>query len=372
MNLKLLIIKELVMDYLNELAIIIPTLEPSQSFIELLEELNEKNDYLNIIVVNDGSPSIYDSIFERAKDEYHATVLTHSVNMGKGQGIKTALNYILKYYPNLKGAITIDSDGQHTYTDMLKCAEVFYDHPYDLILGSRDFANDVPLKSKFGNVTTRNVLRILTGIDLQDTQTGLRIIPVNYFEPLLTVPGQRFEYELNMLIYTEINDINIIEVPISTIYENNNEGTHFRPVVDSVKIYSVFIKYLINNSNLLKYAFASILCWLIDITVFNFLDNQLTARAFGTIAIATIVSRVLSSITNYLLNRFFVFKESSNNSGIKYFTLVVIQLTISTVFVYIFDNIFVFIDTSILKVIVDTILFIVSYTLQKRFIFNEE
>ena len=63
---------------------------------------------------------------------------------------------------------------------------------------------------------------------------------------LLTVKGDRFEYETNMLIETMNKKIPIIEVPIETIYlENSNSESHFNPVKDSFEIYKLFFKFIL-------------------------------------------------------------------------------------------------------------------------------
>jgi hypothetical protein len=73
--------------------------------------------------------------------------------------------------------------------------------PEKLILGCRDFTEEqVPQKSKTGNRITRNFCKYLCRIQVTDTQTGLRAISKKFMEKLMLVPGERFEFELNMLI----------------------------------------------------------------------------------------------------------------------------------------------------------------------------
>lgn len=92
-------------------------------------------------------------------------MLTHEVNKGKGRALKTAILAILKTLPEAKGIVTIDSDGQHTYEDTLKCIQAFLQYPDSLILGVRTFEESVPLRSRFGNVLTRDILDVFTGYE---------------------------------------------------------------------------------------------------------------------------------------------------------------------------------------------------------------
>lgn len=221
--------------------IIIPAYEPDERLLILLSDLN-KAEVCPVIIVDDGSSEAYRHIFVSAEEIYHAVVLQHEKNCGKGRGLKTAFSFCLKQYADMIGCITADSDGQHTLASIIKCREALFANPGRLILGVRDFTGDtIPLKSSFGNRLTRKVFHILYNADISDTQTGLRGIPVSYMQRLLDVPGDGFEFETRMLIDAIEKNIGWIEVQIETIYDSKeNHGTHFRPIVDSVRIYRVF------------------------------------------------------------------------------------------------------------------------------------
>ena len=124
-----------------------------------------------IIVVNDGSNESYDNIFNKVKA--YAKVISYNTNKGKGYALKTGLKYIKDNYKTYI-VITMESDGQHTVTDTIKLSEEGIKHNNALILGKRLRSNKTPLRSRFGNTITRFVYRITTGIDIYDTQTGLR------------------------------------------------------------------------------------------------------------------------------------------------------------------------------------------------------
>ncbi len=225
--------------------IVIPSYEPDERLLKLLEDLKE-NEFDKVIIVDDGSGIEYRHIFKEAKKKYSATVLRHSVNQGKGRALKTAFNYLLSEEKDMIGCVTADSDGQHSIEDIRKVMSVLSLNKDSLILGSRDFSLEgVPDKSRKGNTITSVVMNFLYGIRISDTQTGLRGIPRDFMEKLLCVDGERFEFETNMLIACK-GKVNIIEVPIETIYDSKEDHkTHFNPIKDSIRIYKLFGKRII-------------------------------------------------------------------------------------------------------------------------------
>lgn len=226
----------------KRIPVIIPAYEPDEKMIRLLQTLQESG-IERIVVVDDGSGNEYRNLFEQAK-QLGAIVLTHAVNLGKGRALKTAFNEVLNRYPEAIGAITADSDGQHTPACIQKCMEAMEKEPEKLILGCRNFDQDnVPAKSEWGNKITRQVLKYLCGVAVSDTQTGLRGIPAAFMRHLMNVKGERFEFETYMLLEAGEQKVGIREVPIETVYLNDNKGSHFNPLLDSARIYLVFAKF---------------------------------------------------------------------------------------------------------------------------------
>lgn len=342
------------------IVIVIPSLEPDNKLINLVSSIQQYNSYWSVVVVNDGSSEKYSSIYETIENEYQYVVLKHSVNKGKGAAIKTAINYILKNKPDVRYVITIDSDGQHTMEDMIKCIEAAKKNPDSLVFGVREFNKDVPFRSKFGNILTRNIVRMITGIKLSDTQTGLRVIPVKFLETLLLIPGDRFEYETNMILESKKNKWEIYSQPIETVYLEHNDSSHFRVINDSIAIYSTFLKYSIS----------SVLSFLIDILSYALLINFFSGLSLDVIFISSIIARILSSLFNYFVNRNIVFNEDAKRSFLKYFGLVLIQISLSSFFIYVTHMYFLQANTVFIKVLIDGTLFFISYYVQKKFIFR--
>lgn len=223
----------------EKIIILIPAYEPTIQFIELLKKL--KKEKLNTVVVNDGSDNTYDEIFNKAKD--YATILNHDVNKGKGRALKTGIEYINKKYKKDYVIITMDCDGQHTIKDALKLGEYTLNHNQELVTGKRIRNEKTPLRSKLGNAITRFVYRTITGLDVYDTQTGLRAFSNKLTPLMLEIEGERFEYEMNVLLTCSSRKIKITEIQIDTIYIENNSGSHFHSIKDSFKIYKELLKH---------------------------------------------------------------------------------------------------------------------------------
>ncbi len=228
----------------KKVLVLIPALNPNREFISFIEALTEKG--LEVIVVNDGSTLDRNYIFKEISSFNHVIVLSHNKNMGKGEALKTGLNYYIHNYIESEtfGIVTADADGQHSIKDILKIASILREvNSETLILGVRNFNEaGVPKKSIKGNNLTRKIFKKLYGTDITDTQTGLRGLTYNFAKSSINLQGQHFEYEMNMLIYAVKNHINITEQRIKTIYINNNKGSNYKMIRDSLKIAFILIK----------------------------------------------------------------------------------------------------------------------------------
>lgn len=361
-------------NYKEAIAIIIPALDPDNRMVSLVRELRTSG-YANIILVDDGSLISNRKYFKTCKEQYDCKIIRHIVNFGKGMALKSAFNYILEACPDIQGVVTVDCDGQHVLKDIDVCAKLTYENPDKLILGCRQFHDaEIPLRSRFGNKLTRQVIKLLCGIRVSDTQTGLRGLPTpliaNYFA---NTKGERFEYEMNMLIAAKDNMIPIKEVPIETIYLNENESSHFNPFRDSIRIYKVFLKFMI--SSLFSFGIDILLFYLFGLMLRPFVPEKLAflgyAIPFLTL-LRTVFSRLLSSLFNFFMNKKQVFKNDSKSPVIivKYYTLCVIQLLLSAFFVNYLQTLIPY--ATICKCIIDSLLFLVSFQIQREWIFKKE
>lgn len=361
-------------DYRDKIAIIIPALDPDERMVTLVSKLHDFG-YKNIILIDDGSAIKNRKYFKECKEHYDVKVIRHVINFGKGIALKSAFNHILEHCPDIVGAVTVDCDGQHIVNDINTCAKLTFENPDKLILGCRQFDNqEIPLRSRFGNKMTRQVIRLLCGIHVSDTQTGLRGLPTPLIrEHFAKVKGERFEYEMNMLLAAREYQIPIKEFPIETIYLANNESSHFNPFIDSIRIYKIFLKFML--SSLFSFFIDIAFYWILGYVLRPFIPDHLQFPVFGLsvlILMRTVISRLLSSLFNFFMNKNQVFKNDSSSPLIvvKYYILCVVQLLFSA---FLVNHLLTFISYSTLrKCIIDTVLFAISFQVQREWVFVDK
>lgn len=349
--------------------IIIPAYEPDGRMLDLLETMKESG-LGPVVIVDDGSGASYADIFRRAQSyvqELGGAILTHEVNRGKGRALKTAFAHVLETYPDASGCVTADSDGQHSVVCIRSVMQALEANPDKLVMGVRRFDGEgVPWKSRVGNGITERVFSYVSGVHVTDTQTGLRGIPRSFMKELLDVQGERFEFETQMLLESA-GRYPIVEVPIQTIYDSeDNHQTHFNTFTDSVKIYRILA------DRFLKYAFASVSSCAIDLALFAIFCHIFRGRIGGYIAVSTVLARVISAVYNYLVNYKVVFRSRQKVavSGTKYFLLAVVQMGLSALLVTGGNSLLPFLPEVVVKAVVDTVLFFISYKIQQKYVFR--
>lgn len=353
-------------NFINNMSVVLPSYKPDEKLLTVLKGLAEKG-FRDVIVVNDGSGSDFDAVFEKAKAFPAVTVLTHPENRGKGCALKTAFSYCMQNRPSCTGVITVDGDNQHHPDDILACCRKLSENPEQIVLGARNFSSqEIPFRSRFGNVMTRGIFRFACGIRITDTQTGLRAIPAQYFPLMLETAGERYEYETNMLLEMKTHEVPFTEVTIRTIYLDDNDSSHFNPLKDSIKIYRTIFAFLAS----------SFLSSLVDLALF-FLATSVLAYFMPdgawNVLIATAVARICSSLCNYLLNSKKVFRSKNKSSLVRYYLLCVLQFAASAGLVSLAASLFHAgnIGQTLIKAIVDILLFLISYQIQREWVFKK-
>lgn len=350
--------------YQTEIGIVIPALNPDEKLITLVTGL-QSHGFTSIILVDDGSEIENRKYFKELKENYGCKLIRHVANFGKGAAIKSAFNYILSCRDDLKGVVTVDCDGQHSIEDIITCAKLTLENPTHLILGCRQFQdNSIPLRSRFGNKLTRLVIKLLCGIHVSDTQTGLRGMSSELIlEHFVTTKGERFEYEMNMLIEAKESNIPIKEFPIQTIYLENNESSHFNPLIDSIRIYKVF----------LKFSLSSLSSFLIDMCLFYLYTKFMRGHMPELIVLYSghFFAKAISSIYNFTMNKNRVFKNQSETAPtlIRYYTLWFCQTLLSAVLLVKIFSMLRF-SVTILRMIVETCIYFISFQIQREWVFK--
>lgn len=339
--------------------ILIPAFEPDDHLIKLVREIKLNCDY-KILIVDDGSGEDYASIFKQS-EVLGCTILKHNKNMGKGCALKTGFAYIKDNTDERVGVVTADADGQHLVKDILNVCSEIPDKDHKIVLGVRKFVGKVPWKSAIGNAFAREIFKLASGTKLLDTQTGLRGFPIESLVWLLSIDGERYEYEMNMLLQAKKAGYGFKQIEINTMYEASNKSSHFRAVKDSISVFMPFLRFCASGASaaFVDYFLLFYLQWL-------------TKNLF----LSVVIARLASSAINFTVNKFLVFniksKDKKNRREIIRYYLLVCVLLFANYFILSFFSETLHIWLFWSKILTESILFVVSFTVQHLFIFNNK
>lgn len=185
----------------------------------------------DLIVINDGSTDGTDGILKGFGQKIR--VLTHPFNWGKGVALKNGLECARDM--GFTNAISIDSDGQHSASDLAGFASALLEMPGTLIVGARNLnADGMPGGNTFANKFSNFWFRLETGISLQDTQSGYRLYPLDRIDLSGRFTGG-YEFELEILVFSAWKGVPVANIPVSVIYPPDRVS-HFKPFRDFARI----------------------------------------------------------------------------------------------------------------------------------------
>lgn len=333
--------------------VLIPAYQPDARLPRLILELHRADPSTKIVVVDDGSGQKFSDFFE-ASATAGAHVISYEHNRGKGYALREGFTWIRDVAGDSQECVvTADADGQHTLNDIFRVGRTCTDTGKS-VLGIREFVGHVPARSRIGNTATSALFWLATGWKLKDTQTGLRAFPVALLPALLEVQGDRYEYELRVLLHLAKFRHPVTQIPIETIYEAGNPTSHFRPLQDSARIWAP----------LLKFAASSGVATVIDYVLVLVL-NALTGALFFPV----IAARLVSASVNFTMNRR-VFEATGvplRRSALRYAALAVAVVAGSYTMLAVLTGIGM--PLWIAKIIADSTMYLVSYSAQSRYVF---
>ncbi|WP_440709490.1 GtrA family protein [Herbiconiux sp. YIM B11900] len=368
--------------------VLIPAYEPDARLVEVVRELRAAAPGVSVLVVDDGSGPTFARVFGQARDA-GAELIGYPVNHGKGYALKAGFAWVQAQHPH-EAVVCADSDGQHRVADILRVAAELADavpgvvpgvvpgageapdasasgsvagsgsgsaSGSTMVIGGRRFTGRVPLRSRLGNTVARGTFRLATGLEVGDTQTGLRGYPAGMLPWLREVKGERFEYELNALLGAGAAGYGIRELPIETVYLDHNASSHFRPVRDSLRVMRPF----------LRYAASSLAAFAIDLTMLAVLF-----AATGSLLLSVIGARLASASVNFVVNRQLVFRARRRRpvarDALRYAALAVVLLSASYGLLDLATGIGVPLLAA--KLVTDTLLYLAGFLLQRRLVFS--
>ncbi len=335
---------------------LIPAYEPTDLLPDLLQEVWAQG--FEAIVIDDGSGVESKELFQQA--EAYATVLHHTANRGKGCAIKTGLAYVLEHMNLDCTIVTLDADGQHRVEDAVRLCMMADKEPGTMVLGCRRLAAGVPARSRFGNTVTRFVFRISTGKSIYDTQTGLRAFGSELIPMLLAVDGERYEYEMNVLLTCAREDVPISEVEIETIYVDGNSSSHFNVIKDSYRVYK----------EILKFSVSSFVSFLVDYGLYSIFSIATAAYGSAGLIASNIGARIISAGFNFSINRNLVFRSNTHvgKALLRYAVLAAVILAGNTLVLSLLVHTL-GVNRYLAKLCTEILFFAISWLVQRCFIF---
>ncbi len=342
------------MDY----AVIVPIYYETNNTLRLCRELFAQ-EADNIVVVNDGAKLSKSFLAELLS--MGCNIIKFENNRGRGASLKAGIKFAHDKLYNIKGYITVDADGQHSAEDVMKIARAMDLRPNSIVLGKRDFPNaNMTIRSKFGSRIASLYFKIITGVKCSDTLTEVKGIPNSLYEIAIGADGKRFDYDFNFLTECAGKGIEIYNLNINIHYSSKSKS-NYRLIEDTYLIYATP----------LKFATASMGCALIDLILFTVLTYTLPTSLAFNVVFATLLARIVSGGINFFINRKVIFK---NNGDVKrqlwrYIILFVGIMITSSAIVSLLS--FIPIPVTIIKMLVDIMLWIVNYTMQRKWVFKE-
>ena len=336
--------------------LLIPAYKPGPDLPEIVSAALATGRFQHAVVIDDGSGQEFRPVFESTTLVPGVTLLRHAVNLGKGAALKTAFNVIACSYPQSVGVVTADADGQHSTGDIAAVAAALTATPEALVLGARQFDADVPLRSKFGNTLTRTVVRVLLGKQITDTQTGLRGVPLGFIPDLLQSKSSRYDFELDMLVICRESGRRMLEVPIRTIYLDGNQSSHFNPLIDSMRVYFVFLRFISMSLA------AAVMDNVVFFIAFQYVPMILLCQA---------LSRLVSGTFNYQTNKRSVF-QSRRPHRVTAPRYILVALATGLVGYFAIEGLVQAGGFSVFpaKIITETSLFLFNFAVQRAFVFD--
>jgi glycosyltransferase involved in cell wall biosynthesis len=181
-----------------------------------------------VVVVDDGSTDATGDLAARAG----ADLRRHAENRGKGAALRTGIAAALEDSP--RAIVLLDGDGQHDAGEIPVLVSAWRRTGAQMVIGSRwsDPAK-IPGERYWTNYIGSRVLAWMSGLDLEDTQSGFRLLE-GKLAGSLKLRHQGYAIETEMLLKAARQGARIVNVPIRAIYEDG--PSHFRPVLDTCRI----------------------------------------------------------------------------------------------------------------------------------------
>ncbi len=195
----------------------------------------------DVVVVSDGS-----------RDETAAAALAAGArvevlpqNHGKGFALRRGIELALERQP--RALVLLDGDGQHDPGDIPALLAAWDGGGADLIVGARlQDSGRIPTARFWTNYIGTRILTWMSELQLEDSQSGYRLIS-SALVRRMRLRSDGYAIETEMLIKAGKSGARVGHVPVRTIY--NDEESHFRPLIDTLRIALAAIQFKIEDDN---------------------------------------------------------------------------------------------------------------------------
>jgi glycosyltransferase involved in cell wall biosynthesis len=210
---------------------LIPVFNNASRVGEIVQKCRSQG--FEVLVVDDGSTDESAIVSQNAG----ATVLRFKKNRGKGAALREGFSYIIEKFPQVELIVTLDADGQHDPEDIPRLLEKIRDSNV-LVIGSRVFnREEMPPLRLVANRVISNLISALVGLKIRDTQSGFRVIPIRLLKER-KFSQSRYAIETEMLFAAKSIGLDIVEVPIKTVYF---EKSNFYPRKDLTNLFDILV-----------------------------------------------------------------------------------------------------------------------------------
>ncbi len=347
-------------DAAGSFVVIIPAYNPGEVMIEFITKLFCAG-FKNIVIIDDGSKEESRGVISDA-ESFGCRIVRHAVNMGKGRSLKDALNYISIYMTNCKYGIVLDCEGRQNIKSINELANALIENPDSLVLACRNYrSKTVKFKNVITNFFTRLAMILFCGISVYDTKTTFRAFSIETAMKFINTAGERYDYEVNVILESKAKEVKIKEIKVD---DSNfeNKKSHYNPLRDSFNLYKIFLRYVL----------VALITYGVDLGLFRLLMEYLKiiSPIYYTV-IDTVIARVVSSFVGFLIKRNKVFKTKEHTAATtaKYYIVTFGQMLVSAISVWLIQRIW-HVDVVVIKMIVDFILFIIGFVLQREWVFK--
>lgn len=221
------------------IAVVIPTFNNRSTLRPVVEKAAASG--LPVCIVNDGST---DGGPETLNGLAVARV-NFPVNKGKGAAILAGGGWAEAN--GFTHIITVDADGQHDPADIPGFIEAIQEEPLSIVIGDRQFGEEVPVSSRFGRKWSNMWLWITCGRTVRDSQSGFRGYPVAALKKVACY-GRKYDFEVEILVRSAWAGLGLTSIPVAVHYsDETKKASHFDPFMDNLRISRAYTRLVIRT-----------------------------------------------------------------------------------------------------------------------------